>query len=974
MLTVLLTTFPSNIQSSVQKLEQPIVIDMPEELPRTTLVAELSDLIGKVIPDWNHPLDQSEWISRMSVKFLEPNTLFYIQFAEPDKHYLRIQSRVDREADCSNNELCCHFGTMRDFADFTKTGTPDKCTFTMLLLVEFSQKLELDRAESVQRLIPLHVRLLDINDNAPTWKSHSLYSINLQQLNGTHNPGAQFMSNNNLPKLDIMIAEHTAVGTRVALPLAADPDAGPENTTASYVIEAQTVPEAFVLDWQPPSITSLSVPKTDHGLFLVVNKDLSYDRRKEHHVLVSASDAGVLKRLTGNLLLNISITDVNDHPPTFATHVDRVWIPEHVELGTKIYQPVVHDADSSDQFKLTFDFLPSTLVDVRLIFQVDSKTGEVSVIGVVDYEVTHAHHLFIFVSDGKWTDEMQLHVIVINRNDNPPEIQLHSHLAVLRKDGGPYQTGQSNAQLTIAVPENGPPNQMLATLTVTDKDSAAERRANAYEKTSGIDALGQKDLTNEAVLVKREKSNQPTCSLNTQQLKIEPLRMYHSKQVEDKFRFKITLAGESLDRERQNHLIVNVLCHDQDVQTEETMRNSQTTIASEQLKHSRFIGIHTSTATLRIQVLDENDSPPVFVGPRTAKLAEDAPVSSVLLRLQATDADDPHTSAGTSGLRYRLLDDIKLLSTETSLPVNQNDFQQGVPINETSLPPRPWFQLNPLSGELRPLVNFDRELIRGVLLSIEIRDGADSHPIINKNTMNNDKSVVTRARVPFVQATSNRINVTILIEITDANDCAPKFSQQLYEFNVSEDTRPPSKVGKVTVTDCDIDSQNKELEYWLQTNVQSMELSPESLGQTKSVVAQLHSWFSVSKSGDVFLRTPHFSTLSQSDLSSSLLSPLDRERNELVVMDIFARDSGTPSLTGSAQLLIRVLDVNDHAPEWEFPRPQHRIVNLSADTAIGNGVAQIWKNDKTAESGRLSKHRFATPSGILLRLPPKLLI
>ncbi|KAF8567358.1 hypothetical protein P879_08272 [Paragonimus westermani] len=941
MLIILLITFPSNIQPFVQKLEQPIIIDMPEELPRTTLVAEMSGLIGKVIPDWNHIPDKSKWTSRMSVKFLEPNTLFYIQFVEPDKHYLRIQSRVDREADCSSSELCCHFGTTRDSTDFMKTSIPDKCTFTMLLLVEFPQNLESDHVESVQRLIPLHIRLLDINDNAPTWKSHSLYSVNLQQLNETHNLDAQFMSNINLPKLDIAIAEHTAIGTRVALPLAVDPDAGPENTTASYGIEAQTVPEAFILDWQPPSITSVSMPKTGHGLLLVVNKDLSYDRRKEHHVLVSASDAGVPKRLTGHLLLNISITDINDHPPAFAKHLDRVWIPEHVEIGTKIYQPAVHDADSSDQFKLTFDFLPSTLVDVRLLFQVDSKTGEVSVIGIVDYEVTHAHHLFIFVSDGKWTDEMQLHVMVINLNDNPPEIQLHSHLAVMRKDVGSYQIGQPSAQLTIAVPENGPPDQMLATLTVTDKDSAAERRTNAYEKASGIFVLDQKDLTDETLLLKRAKSIQPACSLNTQQLKIEPLHMYHSKQVEDKFRFKITLNGESLDRERQKHLIVNVLCHDQDVHSEETMRGSHKSIASEQLKHSRFIGIHTSTATLRIQVLDENDSPPVFVGPRTAKLAEDAPVSSVLLRLQATDADDPHTSTGTSGLRYRLLDDIKLLSAETNLPLKQNDFQQSASINETSLPPRPWFQLNPLSGELRPLVNFDRELIRGALLSIEISDGADSHPIINKNTMNNDKSVVTRAKTPFVHATSNRINVTILIEITDANDCSPKFSQQLYEFNVSEDTRPPSKVGKVTVIDCDVDSQNRELEYWLQTNVQSMELSSESFGQQKSMVAHLHSWFSVSKSGDVFLRTPHFSTLSQSDLSSNLLSPLDRERNELIVMDIFARDSGTPSLTGSAQLLIRVLDVNDHAPEWEFPRPQHRIVNLSADTAIGNGVAQV---------------------------------
>ncbi|VDP79867.1 unnamed protein product [Echinostoma caproni] len=966
LLATLLTVVFCKEQSTDVNNQLQLTIFMEEELPRASAVVNLSSMVKQNIPNSSQYFTLVQE-TELRFSFLEPNSHFVIDHANPSAQILRVQTRVDRESVCPTLVGVCtnrFLGTVTDHSplpyEISHTQhVATACMLPVLLIAEFNARNSASQPVS-QLIVQLNIHILDINDNAPSWRSFSSSMVNMQQLNSTHPIAYNAMNAPNpglIPRMDLVVAEHIAIGTRLALPLAIDPDACPDNTTAGYGIESQTVSDAFVLDWDQAARDGTKI--TESGLWLRVNKDLNHDTQPHHQVIIYATDAGVPRRLTGHLLLNISVTDVNDHPPKFNRSRHLVWVREHEMIGSKVFQPQVHDADSSDQSRLSFGFLPSTVASTRELFKINPQTGEITVQGLIDFEKSFQHQLHIFVSDGKWTDEMELQVLVLNLNDHAPQIKLYSHLASVPKDMNVFHSGNRNylqAQLTIVIRENGPPNQLIATATVTDKDVSAQIRAEAafesHEADSGASGERQGGMFT-SPLVRKSQTLKPICNVDNDQFVMESLDLETTQQQSrERFRFKIALAGKSLDREKQNRILLQVHCHDED--TMPPMHQFPHYSPSSSLHQSGLympIGRRSASASLLIVVTDENDSPPILVGPQVAKLPENAPIDTLVMRIHATDADDPHSLAGTAGLRYHLTDEPLILLTKSATPLSVgsklSELIASSTVSSDQFPSQPWFHLNPVNGDLKTLVSFDRELVQSITLPIRVNDGGDLN-ILGKTTVDPSERMMNKDRLSY-----NTVNGTVTIEILDVNDCLPTFSQQLYEFNLSEDSRPPVRVGRVNVTDCDVDENNRLLEFWLQS---SMPNRRPDISATEGILgskqlnknSQFISWFSVSKTGELYVRMPHFTQtgmVTSQGLPPDDYIPLDREKNEIIVLDIFARDSGSPALTGSAQILIRVLDVNDHAPEWEFPRPQHRLVNFSADAAVGNRVTRLIAHD-----------------------------
>lgn len=66
-----------------------------------------------------------------------------------------------------------------------------------------------------------------------------------------------------------------------------------------------------------------------------------------------------------------------------------------------------------------------------------------------------------------------------------------------------------------------------------------------------------------------------------------------------------------------------------------------------------------------------------------------------------------------------------------------------------------------------------------------------------------------------------------------------------------------------------------------------------------------------------------------------ILRSLDRERTPLAHATIAAVDSGSPRLTGTASLVLRVADVNDNSPVFERGSYElHVMENQPADTFV----------------------------------------
>ncbi|XP_073498304.1 protocadherin-20-like [Phyllobates terribilis] len=182
--------------------------------------------------------------------------------------------------------------------------------------------------------------------------------------------------------------------------------------------------------------------------------------------------------------------------------------------------------------------------------------------------------------------------------------------------------------------------------------------------------------------------------------------------------------------------------------------------------------------------------------------------------------------------------------------------------------------------------------------------------------------------------------------ILDINDNLPYFSESIYSISVPEDTAiGTSFVIDPFATDLDID-HNADLSYQL--------LCPD----------------------DVFSLDQHVEFL-----TLTLLRPLDRESRSEHRMSLIAYDNGFPQLSGSATLVVQIIDVNDNCPVFltnnvsvTLPRNKSvgdKVVQLQAvDADDGeNSVIEYYYSTRVAESIR-KRFNLDSSSGLLTLSEP----
>lgn len=575
-------------------------------------------------------------------------------------------------------------------------------------------------------------------------------------------------------------------------------------------------------------------------------------------------------------------------------------MPEHSPISSAIYKLRATDKDESDSEKLKYTLSSSASPLISSLFSVEAKTGEIRLLGDLDYERQIVYKVPATVTDGLWIDEAIITVALLNINDHAPNIMLHSHLVSQKYP--PYVSARRipGSQLTIEVKENGHPDQMIATLTVTDRDDAAEERFLQSNSPVREAFLRRSGLTLQQAI---ERISQPQrCKMNSDLMQIDLLGTDKSPKV----RFQLRLVNKPLDREVSGKYLIRIECWDQ-----------ANRFGSHMLAQSNAVlgGFHntfsrSASVMFTLIVLDENDSVPQFVGSLTGSIAEGLPAGTLIMQLSAKDADDPYTVNGQAGLRFEII----------STPVVTYSKYRNIttPMLDSTLSAS-WFTLNSHSGELRSAIVFDRELVTSVNLTVSVTDGGD---VTNGSSTKLRNSAVT----------------TVQVFIEDINDCAPVFDQLIYELNVSEGATPPLLIGQIRAHDCDDDDANQRLQYWLEQPKSFLRSDIDS-GKVSSTAAR---WFTISRNGELYLGA---ATTQRSSNSQKMhlqdWRPLDREKEEMIVLDVLTRDHGQPPLTGSAQVIIRVHDINDNSPVWQFPRSNERIINVSLEAAVGQRIAQV---------------------------------
>ncbi|XP_011364275.1 protocadherin-7 [Pteropus vampyrus] len=131
--------------------------------------------------------------------------------------------------------------------------------------------------------------------------------------------------------------------------------------------------------------------------------------------------------------------------------------------------------------------------------------------------------------------------------------------------------------------------------------------------------------------------------------------------------------------------------------------------------------------------------------------------------------------------------------------------------------------------------------------------------------------------IPVLQGST-----TVIVQVADKNDNAPKFMQDVFTFYVKENLQPNSPVGMVTVMDAD-KGRNAEMSLYIEENSNIFSIENDT--------------------GTIY------STMS-----------FDREHQTTYTFRVKAVDGGDPPRSATATVSLFVMDENDNAPTVTLPR------------------------------------------------------
>ncbi|CAL4113150.1 unnamed protein product, partial [Meganyctiphanes norvegica] len=564
----------------------------------------------------------------------------------------------------------------------------------------------------------ISVVVMDINDNSP-----------------------QFSSD----QYETYIAENSKIGTIVTFVTAFDKDSGSNGEVHYRIEESKDI-----------SIVSTFQINPQSGA-VILTSHLDREIKSQYNFNIIATDQGSPKR-TDITSLVINVKDFNDNPPIFMKESYSATVLENVKIGHILVELTVTDADEILQ---PLDYF-ITSGDPIANFKV-STLGQVYVVGSLDREKQDEYLITVTATDGKFTANTSVTVVVLDINDNGPLCREH-HYHQLVSEGDPVGTlvlsiaswdadigpnartrhyigGENSYQFSIdplgghvmiAAPldrEKYSNYELIATLEdwehpewqcqvkmfilVEDiNDNAPEFSHHNYETSVPEDAP-----INSVIF--KITANDPDIGVNH--------RVHYSLADSADGQFKIDdLEGivaltKPLDREIQDMYRITIMATDE----------GSPPIAS--------------LAAIIIFVTDVNDNAPEFVQmTQHASIQENTKLGVEILRVMATSKDIGINSQITYSLEH-----------PTSLS---------------------YIDIHPKTGIIYVATNLDHEEIKQIIATVVATDGG-SPPLSSTAIVN--------------------------ITITDVNDNPPVFNQPFYKVSALENTKVGEVILKISATDID---------------------------------------------------------------------------------------------------------------------------------------------------------------------------
>ncbi|KAJ4946308.1 hypothetical protein JOQ06_023976 [Pogonophryne albipinna] len=718
------------------------------------------------------------------------------------------------------------------------------------------------------KLYRLEIEIKDVNDHSPSFNTKSQI-------------------------LDI--AENTLPGFRFALSEASDADVG-NNCVSAYKLS-------------PNEYFSLATHKRGDSLSpeLVLQKALDREKRPHMQLMLTAVDGGTPPN-SGTSEIEINVLDINDNAPVFSNTLYKVKTLENIPIGTVVFTLNATDADEGANGEIVYSLRNKDQDHILDIFQIDPDTGIISVKGKIDYEEKKAFEIRAEARD-KGQPPMSAHskvlVEVIDVNDNAPEITVTSLLNTLNEDA---ELGTAIALVSVLDKDSGKNGEVKCEILNTVPFKLETNYKNYYSLV--VDGhLDREVITRYNVTISATDEGSPPLS------NISVITVYVSD-VNDNapyFPEKViniyvkenspvgtvvkTVMAVDADISQNGQVSYSFLQSKMDSVPLSTMLNinsetgdivSLQSFNYEELNTFQFkvqatdsgVPPLSSNVTVNVLILDENDNNPTVLAPYSehgSVNSESIPYSAeagyFVAKIRAVDADSGYNA---------------LLSYHLSEPKGNNLFRIGTSNGEIRTKRR----MSDNDLKTHPLV---------VLVSDNGEPSLSATVSIDVVVVESTADIQTQFRhVPIKEESFSDLNLYLLIAIVSVSVI---FLLSLISLIAVKCHRTDGSFSRYSAP---MITTHPDGSWSYSKSTQQYDVCFSSDTMKSDVVVF----------PGPFPPVDDIQSIGDQSVSAELVlqKALDREKEAVIELTLTAFDGGKPPKTGSLQIHVNVLDVNDNSP------------------------------------------------------------
>ncbi|KAM9849746.1 protocadherin Fat 4-like [Aulostomus maculatus] len=673
--------------------------------------------------------------------------------------------------------------------------------------------------------------------------------------------------NDNPPEIEVTslsnsVPEDSKPGTVVSLLSLIDKDSGVNGKIISHI--TSDVP--FELK-----------PSYKENIYSVVTKGL-LDREQEsnYEIKIEATDCGE-PPLSAIKTLNIQVSDVNDNSPHFEQNPLDFYLTENNVAGASIFSVSATDKDVNENAAITYNIVRTGKEsDATSFLNINPETGDISALKSFDFETLKTFQFQVVASDSgspSLSSNVTVKVFILDQNDNAPVI-----LYPVSSNG--------SAEGVEEIPRNVNVGHLVTKVRAYDADigyngwllfslqEVSEHSLFALDRYTGqIRTLRSFTETDEAeqklIILVKDNGNVSLSATATVLLKVvEPKEAFaasdlqSSAKVEEDshvtFYLIITLGSVSLLFLISMVVLIAMQC------------SKSTDYTSKYLQDANYDGTLCHSIQYR-----SGDKRYMLVGPRMSIGSTIVPGS------HANTLVLPDRRGASGELRDMLVWLGIKFSSELIRTSGQITYSISEEIKEGST-----------VGNLAKDLGIDPSILKA--RGFRIVSGSAEPPF----QVNQDNGVLFVSRHIDREEMCQRTSVCLInlksvldnpleihyiaVEVLDINDHSPSFPEKNKRLEIFESTVPGTRFQLHAALDPD-GGVNSIQQYKLSQN-NNFRIEVKDRGKDGKVPILL------------------------------LQSPLDREVTSSHKLLLTALDGGKPPKSGSMEILIDVLDVNDNAP------------------------------------------------------------